>query len=95
MSELIKVCLIGTGRAGMIHGKNFARRIENAKLIALCDPSEESLAAAQKEVDCPYIYKDYREVMANPEIDAVVIVTPTVYHKEITLAAARQKAHFL
>lgn len=93
MSELIKVCLIGTGRAGMIHGKNFARRIENAKLIALCDPSEESLAAAQKEVDCPYIYKDYREVMANPEIDAVVVVTPTVYHKEIALAAAAAKKH--
>ena len=95
MTDLINVCLIGTGRAGMIHGKNFARRIENAKLIALCDPSKESLAAAQKEVDCQYIYEDYHEVMENPEIDAVVIVTPTVYHKEIALAAAAAKKHIL
>lgn len=93
MKEMIRVCLIGTGRAGMIHGKNFARRVENAKLIALCDPSKESLASAQKEVDCPYIYEDYREAMQNPEIDAVVIVTPTSYHKEIALAAAAAKKH--
>lgn len=42
MSKLVNICLIGTGRAGMIHGKNFARRIENAKLIALCDPSKKA-----------------------------------------------------
>ena len=55
MSKLVNICLIGTGRAGMIHGKNFARRIENAKLIALCDPSKESLELAQKEVDCQFL----------------------------------------
>lgn len=95
MTEFIRICLIGTGRAGMIHGKNFARRIENAKLIALCDPSKESLELAQKEVNCRYIYEDYHDVMQNPEIDAVVIVTPTVYHKEIALAAAAAKKHIL
>ncbi|OJG64143.1 hypothetical protein RV07_GL000543 [Enterococcus malodoratus] len=95
MTELIKICLIGTGRAGMIHGKNFARRIENAQLIALCDPSKESLELAQKEVDCQYLYEDYHEAMQNPEIDAVVIVTPTIYHKEIALAAAAAKKHIL
>ena len=95
MSKLVNICLIGTGRAGMIHGKNFARRIENAKLIALCDPSKESLELAQKEVDCQYLYEDYREVMETPEIDAVVIVTPTVHHKEIALAAAAAKKHIL
>ena len=93
MSEVIKICLIGTGRAGMIHGKNFARRVEHAQLIALCDPVEESLALAQKEVDCQYAYTDYRDVMKNDDIDAVVIVTPTVYHKEIAVAAAKAKKH--
>ena len=43
MTERIRICLIGTGRAGMIHGRNFAGRIKNAELIALCDPSKESL----------------------------------------------------
>ncbi|MHC5375725.1 Gfo/Idh/MocA family oxidoreductase [Enterococcus sp. LJL120] len=95
MSEVINICLIGTGRAGMIHGKNFARRVENAKLIALCDPSKESLELAQKEVDCEYIYTDYQEALKNKKIDAVVIVTPTVYHKEIAIAAAKAKKHIL
>lgn len=93
MTERIRICLIGTGRAGMIHGRNFAGRIKNAELIALCDPSKESLETAQKEVACPYLYQDYHEALQNPAIDAVVIVTPTVYHKEIALAAAAAKKH--
>lgn len=93
MTERIRICLIGTGRAGMIHGRNFAGRIKNAELIALCDPSKESLETAQKEVACPCLYQDYHEALQNPAIDAVVIVTPTVYHKEIALAAAAAKKH--
>lgn len=95
MSEIIKVCLIGTGRAGMIHGRNFARSIENGKLVGICDPAAASLEKAQAELHCEYVYSDYKEVMANPDIDAVIIVTPTVYHKEIAIAAAKAGKHIL
>ncbi|WP_146623389.1 Gfo/Idh/MocA family oxidoreductase [Enterococcus florum] len=95
MTNRINVCLIGTGRAGMIHGRNFSRSIDQGKLIALCDPSKENLTQAQAELNCDYLYTDYRDVMKNPEIDAVIIVTPTIYHKEIALAAAASKKHIL
>lgn len=93
--DKVNLCLIGTGRAGMIHGRNFAGGIKNGRLIALCDPSVQALDKAQEELDCPYVYTDYHEVMDNPEIDAVIIVTPTVYHKEIALAAAKAGKHIL
>ncbi len=35
-----------------------------AQLIALCDPMEENLEAARKEIDVPYLYRDYREALA-------------------------------
>ena len=93
MKSTINVCLIGTGRAGMIHAVNFNSTIRNARLIALCDPSEENLNRAQERLGCPYIYRDYQEALANPHVDAVVIVTPTKYHKEIAIAAAKAKKH--
>ncbi|WP_086351083.1 Gfo/Idh/MocA family oxidoreductase [Candidatus Enterococcus clewellii] len=93
--DIIRVCLIGTGRAGMIHGRNLASKIKGGKLIALCDPSEEALAAAKNELDIVYGYTDYRQALENPEIDAVVVVTPTVYHKEIVIAAAKAGKHIL
>lgn len=95
MKPKINVCLIGTGRAGMIHAINFNSTIHHARLIALCDPSEENLNNAQEQLNCPYTYRDYREALQNPDIDAVVIVTPTKYHKEIAIAAAKAKKHIL
>ncbi|MFR3684324.1 MAG: Gfo/Idh/MocA family oxidoreductase [Enterococcus sp.] len=93
MKNSIRVCLIGTGRAGMIHGRNLASCIENGEIVAVCDPIETNLRTAQSELRCQWRYSDYREVMKNPEIDAVFIVTPTVYHKEIAISAAKAKKH--
>ena len=89
----VRVCLIGCGRAGMIHARNYAGCIRNAELIALCDTFRENLAMAQEEVNVKYIYTDYRDVMKNPEIDAVIVVTPTKLHCRIVLAAASAGKH--
>ena len=89
----IGVCVIGCGRAGMIHAESYACRLRDAELIALCDPLEENLQKAWDEFPVKYRYTDYREVMANPKIDAVVVVTPTQYHHEIVIAAAKAKKH--
>ena len=93
MRKKVKVCLIGCGRAGMIHAKNYCGNVENGQIIALCDPFEQSLKAAAEQIDVPYTYSDYKEVMKNPEIDAVIVVTPTGLHKEIVLAAAAAGKH--
>lgn len=95
MKKKINVCLIGMGRAGMIHAKNFATRINHGTLVAICDPSQEALTAAEKEFGVMATYTDYREAVLAPTIDAVVIVTPTIYHKEIVLAAAAAGKHIL
>lgn len=92
---MVNICLIGTGRAGMIHGRNMAGKIKNARLIALCDPMEENLQKAQSELAVKYVYRNYRDALTNDEIDAVIIVTPTAYHKEIAVAAAQAKKHIL
>ena len=91
--NIIRVCLIGCGRAGMIHAKSYGSHIRNAQMIAFCDPLEENLNNACEEYDVKYRYTDYRDVMKNPEIDAVIVVTPTQFHHDIVIAAARAKKH--
>lgn len=93
MAEKVRICLIGCGRAGMIHAKNYVSRVKNAELIALCDPFSENLEKAQKELNVPYTYPDYKDVMKNEEIDAVIVVTPTSFHHDIVIAAANAKKH--
>lgn len=89
----IRVCLIGCGRAGMIHAKSYAGHVRGAQLIAVCDPFEENLDRACAEYTVKYRYTDYRDVMKNPEIDAVIVVTPTDFHHDIVIAAAQAKKH--
>lgn len=93
MTRCINVCLIGCGRAGMIHARNYNGNIRNEKLIAICDPSAENLAGAQKELGVEYQYTDYREALKNEGIDAIVVVTPTQFHRDIVVAAAEHKKH--
>ncbi|MCE9630197.1 MAG: Gfo/Idh/MocA family oxidoreductase [Planctomycetia bacterium] len=89
----LQLGLIGSGRAGLIHGANIARRIDRADLAAVCDANPDNLRAAAAELGCPRTFADFREVCADPAIDAVVIVTPTFLHAEIACAAATAGKH--
>lgn len=91
----VGICVIGAGRAGMIHAVNFRSRIPDARLVAVVDPFEEAVQKACRELEIPQYYLDYRQALQNSEIDAVVIVTPTVYHREISIAAAEAGKHIL
>ena len=93
MSDKIRVCLIGCGRAGMIHARSYAGQVKRAELIALCDSTEEGIKAARKEIAVKYVYTDYRDAKENEEIDAVVVVTPTQFHRDIVVAAAQAGKH--
>ena len=94
MEDKVRVCLIGCGRAGMIHARNYAGSVKGAELIALCDPVEENLHSASRELKrIPYLYQDYREALKNEEIDAVIVVTPTQFHHDVVIAAANAGKH--
>lgn len=93
MSSVIGCCLIGCGRAGMIHARNLSGRVVGGQLIAICDPNAEALKIAQEELKCKYAYTDYKEALKNPEIQAIILVSPTKFHREIAIAAAQEKKH--
>lgn len=46
----VKVCLVGSGRAGMIHGHNLAGSVPGGKIIAVCDPVGNVAENAAKEL---------------------------------------------
>lgn len=92
---MVRIALIGCGRAGMIHARNFFNKVQNAQMVAVVDPVETAMRAAQQELRVPYGYLSYEEALQNPEIDAVVIVSPTKYHRDIALAAAAAGKHIL
>jgi myo-inositol 2-dehydrogenase/D-chiro-inositol 1-dehydrogenase len=87
---ITSVGLIGAGRMGAFHAETLARRLPSARLAAIADPAP---GAAQQLADRlgggPRAVTDPGELLADPAIDAVVIVTPARTHAELVEAAAR------
>jgi myo-inositol 2-dehydrogenase/D-chiro-inositol 1-dehydrogenase/scyllo-inositol 2-dehydrogenase (NAD+) len=94
-ADKIGVCVIGAGRAGLIHAVNFAKGIKKARLTAICEPNRETAEKACCELELKRHYRDFRQALEDKEVDAVVVVTPTDYHRDIVVAAADAGKHIL
>ena len=93
MKTKVKLCIIGSGRAGMIHARNFHYKIPQAEVIAISDMCVETAKSASVELDGIPYYCDYLEAIEKSGANAVVIATPTKYHCEIAVAAAKRGLH--
>lgn len=87
------LCLIGCGRAGMIHARNFSNKVPGAKMVAVADVVEEAAKAAATELGIGAWYTDYREALKDPAVGAVIVVSPTDLHREIVIDCAGAKKH--
>lgn len=91
----IGICVIGSGRAGMIHAENFVKNVPNARLAAMVDPNEQTAKEACATLGIDTYYLDYRQALDDKNVDAVVIVTPTKFHMDIAVDAATAGKHIL
>ena len=80
--------VIGLGRLGYRHAVSVARH-PRAKLVAIADPMAEARARAESEFGSISVYDDYRRIIENKDIEAVVIATPTQQHYTILVDAVR------
>jgi predicted dehydrogenase len=89
----LRLCVVGAGRAGLIHARNLCGCIRHAQLVALCDPNATRLRQAGTEMGVEILVEDYRAAVSRPDIEAVVIATPTFLHCEIACLAAEHGKH--
>ena len=91
----VKIGLIGLGRQGEQHAINLATRIQGCELTAICDMNEAKLNEVAKRYGIKRSVKTFEELVAIKELDAVAIVSPSVFHaKQIEQALAAGKHVF-
>ncbi|MDO5131975.1 MAG: Gfo/Idh/MocA family oxidoreductase [Eubacteriales bacterium] len=78
----VRFGIAGLGRLGKVHAGNIANRIPGAKLVAACSimPAELEYANNELGVAAEKLYTDFREMVKDPDIDAVAIVTTSTEH---------------
>lgn len=101
-SDRIAVGFIGVGKMNRGHLQSF-RADRSVQVTALCDVWSDRLEMAREETEDYYArrdaipgykgcatYGDYRELCADPNVDAVIIATPNHWHALNAVEAARQ-----
>lgn len=93
-AKTLNVGVISLGWMGRLHTRSYKQLQERfpevdvkINLAVACDPIEETRHVAVDELGFDRAVSDYRELLADPEIDVVSICSPNFLHREIALAA--------
>ncbi len=96
MSKKLKIGLIGTGGIAQgAHIPGYQSVADKCEIIWACDIDEEVAKKAAEKFEIPKVTTDYKDVIEDPEIDAVSVTTPNVHHMQPTIDALRAGKHVL
>ena len=94
MADKIVVGIIGAGRIGQVHAKSIAYEIPGAEIKTVADPYlTDEAEAMMKSLGVKNVTKDYKEIINDPEIEAVFICSSTDTHSPLSQEACRAGKH--
>lgn len=96
MADKLKIGIIGSGGIAQgCHMKGYAAMPDLCEIVAVCDVNPETAQQAAAKFSVSKTYTDFRELLKDPEIDAVSVATPNAYHLQPTVEALRAGKHVL
>jgi len=93
MSNPIRICLVGGGRAGQVHANSITRNLPGTVAAAVVDADESTRNTTAERFQISARFGSLQEALESCEFDAVVITTPTFTHRELAVSAANHGKH--
>ena len=93
MSRPIGVGIVGYGKVGAGAHRRWVTARDTARLVAVADATQVRRAAAQAENPNTRIYEHYTDLLADPELDLVIVTTPPNSHCDLAVKAAEAGKH--
>jgi myo-inositol 2-dehydrogenase/D-chiro-inositol 1-dehydrogenase len=85
--------VIGTGRIGKVHIATLVQSVPQADVVAIADVNLQSANEVAKEYGITSVFDNYFDVINHPEVEAVVICSPTDTHAQYIVDAALAGKH--
>lgn len=93
MERKIKLGIIGAGRIGKLHAENIVKNFVDVEVKAIADIVADNVKDWAKNLGIKNVYTDYKEILSDPEIDAVIVCSSTDTHSPISIDAAQAGKH--
>ena len=87
--QRLRVGVIGLGRLGRVYARDIATRIPETTLVAVSDVQPSAVFEVAEEFGVSGRHTDPLALIHDPQVDAVVIVSPTRTHKDLSIGSVR------
>ncbi|RED85237.1 Gfo/Idh/MocA family protein [Cohnella phaseoli] len=92
--QKVRIGVVGTGSISEMHLGSYARN-PDAQIVAICDVNEARARQVADKYGADKVYTDYRELLADADVDAISICTWNNTHAPISIAALKAGKHVL
>jgi myo-inositol 2-dehydrogenase/D-chiro-inositol 1-dehydrogenase len=89
----LKLGVIGTGRIGKVHIATLVQNVPQAEVVAIADVNLTSANEVAKAFGIATVFSNYMDVINHPEVEAVVLCSPTDTHARYIVDAAKAGKH--
>jgi predicted dehydrogenase len=89
----VKVGIVGSGFEADIHAASFQILPGEAEVVAIASPTPGHPEELAKKYGIPRVFRDYRDLLREKDIEMVTLAVPNKLHAQMTLDAARAGKH--
>ncbi len=89
----LNIGIIGAGRIGKVHMQSITYNVPSAKVLGITDVFKDGLQELADKYGIEKVYNDYKEMLADKDIDAVLVCSSTDTHADISIEAAQAGKH--
>ena len=89
----LNIGIIGAGRIGKVHMQSITYNVPTAKVLGITDVFKDGLQELADKYGIEKVYADYKEMLADKDIDAVLVCSSTDTHADISIEAAKAGKH--
>lgn len=93
MAHHIQLGVVGTGRIGRVHIQTITQRLPQARIAVVTDVNQQAAAAVAEAFGIARVAPDYDTMLADDQIDAVLICSGTDTHADFIIKAAQAHKH--
>ncbi len=93
LSNRIYIGIVGAGRIGKVHAESIAYKLREVKIKTISDIDLNNAKEVAEKFDIPQYTTDYKDIINDDEITAVLICSPTDTHAEYIIESAKKKKH--